>query len=100
VLCGRHLAEGQIVCPYCDRDRGVSADLEAKPVPVGTFGTIRHLVRELFVMERITPGDDEQYQRALEKKIARKLFEFKLGMLIVGVMAGLMLVVQVIWFFK
>jgi hypothetical protein len=40
-------------------------------------------------MKRFAPGDQEQYQRALDKKFELQLYWFKVWLIFAGVMIGL-----------
>jgi len=89
VLCGSTLEEGQIVCVHCDHD---NKSPSASGYPSGTLSMLRHRIRELFVMKRFAPGDQEQYQRALDKKFELQVYWFKVWLLFAGVMIGLFVI--------
>jgi len=85
VLCGSTLEEGQIVCVHCDH----GSDSPPSGYPSGMLSMFRHRIRELVVMKRFAPGDQEQYQRALDKKFELQLYWFKVWLIFAGVIIGL-----------
>ncbi len=89
VLCGSNLEEGQIVCVHCDHD---NSSPSASGYPNGTISMLRHRIRELFVMKRFAPGDQEQYQRAFDKKLDLQMYWVKIWLLFASVMIGLFVI--------
>ncbi len=53
---------------------------------------LRHRIRELFVMKRFAPGDQEQYQRAFDKKLDLQMYWVKIWLLFASVMIGLFVI--------